>query len=67
MWPGGTQAMLSKVVCAYQVLGLQLHGFVWPKYHFLALFCPDRSTERGVATYMYLNHSPDNSDSKYIS
>ena len=36
------------------------------KVLFLALFWPNINTERGVAIYMYLKHSPDDSDSKYI-
>ena len=36
------------------------------KVPFLALFWPDMNAERGVAIYMYLKHSADVSDSKYI-
>ena len=37
------------------------------KVPFLAFFCwPDMNTEMGVVIYMYLKHSPDYIDSKYI-
>ena len=47
---------------AYHVLSLLLQGFVWSKYH----FWPDIKTEMGVVIYMYLKHSPDYINSKYI-
>ena len=36
------------------------------KVQFLAFFGPDMNTEMGVVIYMYLKHSPDYIDSKYI-
>ena len=36
------------------------------KVPFLAFFGPDMNTERGVVIHMFLKHSPDDSDSKYI-
>ena len=37
------------------------------KVPFLAFFGPDMNIEMGVIIYMYLKHSPDYIDSKYIS
>ena len=53
MWPGGAMPMLS------------LLGFLWPKYCF-GFFWPGICTGRSVSIYMYLKHSPDNSDPKCI-
>ena len=50
----------SEVVCVYHVLSLLLHGFV------CTIFGPDMKTEMGVFMNMYLKHSPDYNDSKYI-
>ena len=36
------------------------------KVPFLASFWPDTNTEMGVVIYMYLKHSQDYIDSKYI-
>ena len=36
------------------------------KVLFLAFFGPDMNTEMGVVIYMYLKHSPDYIDCKYI-
>ena len=55
----------SSCVC-YHVLSLSLQGSVRPKYHFWHFFWPDMKTEMGVVIYMYLKHSPDYIDSKYI-
>ena len=51
---------------AYHILSLLLQGLVWPKYHFWPFFGPDIKTEVAVVIYMYLKHSPDYIDSKYI-
>ena len=53
----------SQVVYAYHVISLLLQEFVWSKYHFWAYF---GKTEMGVVIYMYLKHSPDYIDYKYI-
>ena len=60
----------SQVLCAYHVLSLSPHWFVWPNTFFLAFILafiwPDIKTEVGVVIYMNLKHSPDFIDSKYI-
>ena len=56
----------SQVLYAYHVLSLLLQEFVWSKYHFWPLFGPDIKNRMGVVIYMYLKHSPDYIDSKYI-
>ena len=56
----------SQVLCAYHVLSLSPHWFVWPNTIFLAFIWPDIKTEVGVVIYMNLKHSPDFIDSKYI-
>ena len=53
-------------MCAYNVLNLSLKGFVWSKYHYWPFFGRDIIIEMGVVIYMYLKHSPDYIDSKYI-
>ena len=45
---------------------LSLQVFLWPKYHFWYFFWPDLNTARDMAICMYLKHSPDCPDSKYI-
>ena len=47
-------------MCVYHVLSLLLHGFV------CTIFGPDMKMEMGVVMNMYLKHSPDYNDSKYI-
>ena len=51
---------------AYHVLNLLFQKLVWPKYHFWPSFGPDIKTKMAVVIYMYLKHSPDYIDSKYI-
>ena len=56
----------KSIVYAYHVLSLSLQGFVWPKYHSCLFLGPNMNIEIGVIIYMYLKHSPDSIDSKYI-
>ena len=59
--------LLRKSICVcIPCLSLSLQGFVWPKYHFWLFFGPDMNIQMGVVIYMYLKHSPDHIDSKYI-
>ena len=46
----------SQVAYAYHALSLLCQRFVWP----------NMTTEMGVVTYMYLKHSPDRVDFKYM-
>ena len=51
---------------AYHVLVL-FHGFIYTIFDpSLAFFRHDMKTEIGVVIYMYLKHSPNCIDSKYI-
>ena len=56
----------SQVVYAYHVLSLCSKGLS-SRSTFLTFFGPDMKTEMGVIMiYMYLKHSPDYIDSKYM-
>ena len=59
--------LLPKSICVHVLYSLSLshQGVVWSKYHF-CFFGPDMDTEMGVVIYMYLKHSPEYIESKYI-
>ena len=59
--------LLPKSSCAYLPYIKSVTPWVHlAKVPFLASFGPDTKTEVGVAIYMYLKHSSDYIDSKYI-
>ena len=56
----------SQVVYVYHVFILSLQGFVWPKYCFWPFLGMTVEKEMGVIIYMYLTHSPDYIDFRYM-
>ena len=65
--------LLPESNCAYiqsEVVCIQCFKSIAPwvcLYHFWPFFGPDMKTEMGVVICMYLKHSPDYIDSKYMS